>query len=169
MSQHTSVHPGAVHVFDRPTLGWQRTLSAASPRPGDFFGHALAVSGTTLVVGAPGDDTDAARGGAAHLFDLATGHAPRRIANPNAPFVYDSFGFAVAALPDRIVVGAPHDNTAEEVGWDAAFAGTAYVFDLDGTLLQTLLGSSAPRRTRAAPATARCRRSAAASIAPRNG
>ncbi len=39
-----------------------------------------------------------------------------------------------------MVVGAPFDNTLEESGYDLPYAGTAYVFGLDGVLLQTSFG-----------------------------
>jgi cysteine-rich repeat protein len=132
--------PGAVHVFDRGTLAWKRTITPSDSHGGDFFGHAVATNGTMLVVGAPGTSDGVERAGAAYLFDLETGAQLRRIANPTSPTFYDTFGFSVAALPDRVVIGAPGDDTSEEMGNDAPGAGTAFVFGLDGTMLQTLLG-----------------------------
>lgn len=138
----TSAYAGAVHVFDRATLAWQRTFAASTPTAGDLFGHAVATHGTTLVVGAPGEHPHAAREGAAYLFDLATNALVRRIANPGTELFLDSFGFSVAALPDRVVVGAPWDNTAEELGQDLPGAGTAFAFGLDGALLQQFFGAA---------------------------
>ena len=39
----------------------------------DRFGHSVAISGTTAIVGAPGDDDDGTRSGSAYLFDTTTG------------------------------------------------------------------------------------------------
>ena len=139
--QHSGSEAAAVHVFDRATLAWQRTLRPAAVAPRSFFGHAVATDGTTVVVGAPGEHPSEEREGAAYLFEVATGGLIRRIANPNAPFFDDTFGFSVAALPDRVVIGAPHDDTAaERRGPSRPGGGTTYVFDLDGELLQTFFG-----------------------------
>ncbi len=138
--QHAGSEAAAVHVFDRATLAWRRSLAPPAGGTGSLFGHAVAAHGPTVVVGAPGEHPEAEREGAAYFFDLATGAMIRRIANPRAPFFYDTFGFSVAALPDRVVVGAPWDNTAEELGWDLPGAGSVYAFGLDGTLLQQLFG-----------------------------
>lgn len=134
--QQAGSEAAAVHVFDRATLGWQRALTPPNPSAGSLFGHAVAANGTTIVVGAPGEHAAADGEGAAYLFDLQTGGLRRRIAGPNAPRAHDRFGFAVAAPSDRIVVGAPHDDAEERPG-----AGTASVFDSEGALLQTLIGT----------------------------
>lgn len=138
--QDTGSENAAVHVFDRTTFAWQRTLAPPSLAAGSLFGHAVAANGTTAVVGAPGEHPNAEREGAAYLFDVSTGAMLRRIANPTAHVSLDEFGFSVAALPDRVVVGAPWDNTAEEMGHDLPGAGSIFVFGLDGTPLQQMFG-----------------------------
>jgi cysteine-rich repeat protein len=130
----------AVHVFDRATLAWQRTLAPPALAIGSLFGHAVAANGATVVVGAPGEHPNAEREGAAYLFDVATGTMIRRIANPTAHVSRDEFGFSVAALPDRVIVGAPWDNTAEELGHDLPGAGSIFAFGLDGAELQRMFG-----------------------------
>ncbi|MGI9014891.1 MAG: FG-GAP repeat protein, partial [Phycisphaerales bacterium] len=64
---------GKVHLFRKTLQGYSRTELAASDRQngsGADFGHALALSGDTLVVGAPYDDhsgfTDA---GSVYVFE----------------------------------------------------------------------------------------------------
>lgn len=75
---------GAAYVFNRGGGAWtqQAILKASNPQAGDSFGSALALAGTTLVVGAYREDSNA-RGvnghqadnsapesGAAYVFDL---------------------------------------------------------------------------------------------------
>jgi hypothetical protein len=92
---------------------------------GDQFGRVLDVDAERLVVGAPGDDDQAANNGAAHVFErtsvfvapfveyveLDTLHPCR--ATPGI-----AFGSSVAVRGDRIAVGAP----------SAGAAGTTYTF-----------------------------------------
>ncbi len=53
---------GAARVYFLDEQGqwqWRQTLRAPNPGPGDRFGHAVAISGTRLVIGAPGEDSAA--------------------------------------------------------------------------------------------------------------
>ncbi|MGL4402057.1 MAG: choice-of-anchor D domain-containing protein, partial [Luteolibacter sp.] len=77
---------GAAYVFGRLGSIWsqQGYLKASNTGAGDEFGYSVAVSGNTVVVGAPSEDSStsgvnstpnesAGRSGAAYLFDLGTG------------------------------------------------------------------------------------------------
>jgi hypothetical protein len=92
----------------------------------DYFGRAIAFSGTTLVVGASYDDTAGTDVGAAYVYDLAraTPTVPVRILNPPSPALGDQFGFSVAVSGTRMVAGAPKEDTG------ATDSGSAYVYDL---------------------------------------
>lgn len=77
----------------------------------DLFGASVAISGTTLVVGAPGDDENALDAGSVFVFerDYAAGEIwvqTARLSVPSLAFG-DSFGASVAIEGDVIVVGAP--------------------------------------------------------------
>jgi hypothetical protein len=128
---------GIVKHFRRGDGELLRTLESPAPATGDRFGFSIAVAGTLIIVGAPGDDAAGVDSGAAFVFDGATGahlrtlHAPSPI--PNA-----QFGFSVAARGDDIIVGAPFAGGAQ------ADAGAAYLFDgASGDLLLTFTNDGA--------------------------
>ncbi len=94
-------------------------------RPNARFGSAVALAGTTAVVGAPDDDTPAGMdAGSAYVFGLVNGVWVRQaklLAGDGA--ASDNFGRSVAVAGNTIVVGAPNDDTAF-----GANSGSAYVF-----------------------------------------
>jgi len=120
---------GSVYVYDlssdTPTLPWF-TLTNPSPAEYDSFGAAVAIDGTSVIVGSPGDDTSALNAGSAYVYDLAS-LAPTipllTLINPT-PAANDDFGDSVAISGTRVVIGAPSDDTG------ATGAGSAYVYDL---------------------------------------
>ena len=59
-------------VFDAGSGSLLRTLNNPTPATGDCFGISVAVTGSTVVVGAYSDDTGATNSGSAYLFDAAT-------------------------------------------------------------------------------------------------
>lgn len=141
----------------------QAYVKASNPEASDGFGTAMAISGTTLVVGAPGEDSAAtgadgnqasnaiSGSGAAYVLELVDGawvqRAYLKASNTGAN---DAFGSAVAIDGDIIVVGAPtEDGSSPGVnGADnnaAVDAGAAYVFVRSGdnwTLTDTLKASN---------------------------
>ena len=126
-------HPdqGAVYVFERAGSTWtQRArIHGASGVSGDRFGWSLALSGKSVVVGAPYSEEASApdsgvvyryvlrhvAGGALASFELA------RLTEPN-PAPGDHFGYSVALSGDKVLAGAP--------GRDGAHTdqGAAYAF-----------------------------------------
>jgi VCBS repeat-containing protein/predicted outer membrane repeat protein len=123
---------GTVHVFDATTGRLLCTLANPTPAYRDYFGLSVAVSGNTVVVGTPSDDTGGGDAGAAYVFDATTGRLLHTLANPT-PAVNDQFGSSVTVSGSTIVVGTPSDDTG------ASNAGAAYVFDAaTGSLLRTL-------------------------------
>jgi hypothetical protein len=141
---------GAVYVFRRDRTAWQQEayLKASNTGLGDGFGAALALSGSTLVVGAFSEDS-AGRGpfadqsdnkgdlaGAAYVFDRGQDAVWRQAAYLKAPNAQagDFFGLSVAISGDTVFAAAPQeDSAATGVGGDqnnegAAFSGAAYVF-----------------------------------------
>ena len=144
---------GAVVVFERVGDAWRQEayLKASNTGPGDAFGFAVALSGDTLVVGAPseessatgidGDETsdDAIASGAAYVF-RRTGAAWRQEAYLKASNTDrgDFFGFSVALSGDTLAVGAPEeDSSATNVNGDgtddgASSSGAVYLFEREG-------------------------------------
>jgi HYR domain-containing protein/FG-GAP repeat protein len=150
----SAVTSGAAYVFVRSGTTWsqQAYLKASNTNGGDFFGNSVAISGDTVVVGAPdedshatgvnGDQSDnsAASSGAAYVY-VRTGatwsqEAYLKASNTEAN---DDFGFSVSISGEIIVVGAPgEDSNAIGVNGDqannaASNAGAAYVFVRTGT------------------------------------
>ena len=99
--------PGTVYTYRLGADGrWQERsrLTASDTMRMDDFGHALAMVGNTLVVGAP---RKASSAGVAYVFSRASGTAPwqqrARIAAPAAGM----FGKAVALHGEDLFIGAP--------------------------------------------------------------
>ncbi|MHC4993142.1 MAG: thrombospondin type 3 repeat-containing protein, partial [Planctomycetota bacterium] len=120
---------GAVYVFERRTA-WRRQwdfqgiLTATDAVEGDRFGESVWVEGNTLVVGAPGRESDT---GSAYVFERSGGAwAETSRLTPAGVAPGDGFGSAVSLDESRLLVGAPgSDATATD-------AGAAYVFGWDG-------------------------------------
>ena len=129
---------GSAYVFTRVVGGWTQAgkLTASDPKEDAGFGHAVAVHGDTIVVGAyeedhtdnnnPIDDV-----GAAYVFTRpATGWADMtqmaRLTASDA-VANDEFGTSVAVHEDTIVVGAPEKDTNPDPNVDNA-RGSAYIF-----------------------------------------
>jgi hypothetical protein len=107
----------------------QQKITSTPRGVGAQFGNAVAVSGTTLVVGARFDSTTASQAGAAYVFTLSGGAWTQQavLLAPDGAAV-DKFGYSVAIHNDTIVVGAYQD--------DAGFSdsGSAYVFVRSGSV-----------------------------------
>jgi hypothetical protein len=124
-----AVNAGSAYVYD--LAGATRnvpvvTLDNPDPDTDDYFGNAMAISGTRVVIGASWDDTGASDAGSAYVFDLAGANPTVPVATLNnpAPAEGDYFGSSVAISGTRVVVAAYYDNAG---GTDA---GIAYVYDL---------------------------------------
>ena len=111
-------------IFQRLQQGWQFKAPIGSQgSAGNAFGAAVAVDGTTVVIGAPEDDMAGSNSGAAFVFDVEGDAAVFR--EPVAPMTAQPgarFGAAVAATGGKLGVGAPGP-----VG--GALAGTVTLFD----------------------------------------
>ncbi|MBI2687426.1 MAG: hypothetical protein HYX27_14025 [Acidobacteria bacterium] len=135
-----------------PTFTQEAFLKAANPGTGDEFGRSIAMSGDTLVVGAPGEDSratgvdgdmtdnSATDSGAVYVFvrngTAWTQQAYLKASNTGAG---DSFGYAVAISGDTIIVGAYKEasaatgvNADQTDNWIPE-TGAAYVFVRNGT------------------------------------
>lgn len=148
----SAVLAGAAYVFVRSGTSWsqQAYLKASNTGVWDYFGSAVAVSGDTVVVGAPMEDSgtqgvnstpnDAvADAGAAYVFvrNGTTWSQQAYVkASNNDPAA--RFGFSVAASGDLVVVGANWENSGttginSTPNTSASRSGAAYVFERNGT------------------------------------
>jgi FG-GAP repeat len=131
---------GAVVVFVRAGDTWveQQTLVPSDGAQGDSFGESVALSGDSIVVGAPDDDDAGFRSGAAYVFVRVAGvwtEEAKLLADDGSP--YDELGIAVAIEGDTVVAGAPenHDTSGTLPGSAYVFIRSAGSWTLDATLL----------------------------------
>lgn len=114
---------GSAHLFDAQTGQELLVLQPNDPVDDASFGLAVAIWKEFAIVGAPGALVKNKARGAVYLFDLATGQQRRKIVASDGE-LYDSFGSALAARGDRLLVGA--------IGVDdkGDGSGAAYLLDL---------------------------------------
>jgi hypothetical protein len=153
---------GTVHVLVRNGTNW--SYQATLPSNGgigvgedfaslaDQFGASVAISGDTIVVGAPSEDSNATEvngsgtndlafnSGAAYVFARSgTNWTQQAYLKASNTGTNDFFGASVAVAGDRIIIGATgEDSNARNLNGDGANnlapgAGAAYVFASSGT------------------------------------
>ena len=153
-ANNSATNSGAAYVFVRSGTEWsqQAYLKASNTGANDYFGLSVAVSGDTIVVGAPneasnatgvnGDGTDnrAFGSGAAYVFVRSgTNWSQQAYLKASNTGSGDHFGGAVAVSGDTAVVGADFENSAAtgvndgQTDKSARWAGAAYVFVQSGT------------------------------------
>lgn len=122
---------GSAYVFTVSGTVWsqQAKLIAADSATQDFFGSSVAISGTSAVVGSPGDDTPGGTdAGSAYVFTRAgTVWTQNTKLTASDGDGIDQFGAAVAIEGDLILVGAENDEQ------NGPNAGSAYLFQRTGT------------------------------------
>ena len=87
------------------------------------LGFSVAMDGGVMAVGSPYDDIGGEDSGVVWIHDANSGALLHRLDNP-LPLPESYFGWSVAVSGNRVVIGAPEDNTG------ASDAGIAYVYDL---------------------------------------
>jgi hypothetical protein len=124
---------GAAYVFEAGARTARLTASDSSAW--DELGHAVAIHGTTILAGAPGDDDDGFGSGAVYVYRRSattgttgvTWTAATETLKLTAPDAAedDRFGWSLALDATTALIGAPHES-------DAGFwAGAAYLVSLD--------------------------------------
>ncbi len=162
---------GAAYVFVRNTSGpvplWSqqaylKPAAVGTTERTDIFGLSVAISGDTVVVGAPGEDSStlgvnttpnelASSAGAAYVFVRSAGAWSQRAylkpAAVGTAQAGDFFGDAVAVSGDTVLVGANFESsstlgvngTPDDLGFNA---GAAYVFVLPPSVVNVTVNSS---------------------------
>lgn len=120
---------GAVYIYDLDG-NFLRKILAADGFAGDYYGIRVAVGSGRIVVSAYLDDDLGADSGSVYIYDL-DGNLIKKITAPDGA-AGDLFGSYVAAGSGRIVVGAIGDDLP------TANAGSAYIYDLNGTFIRKL-------------------------------
>jgi hypothetical protein len=123
-----NIAQGAAYIFNRQGGSWTETqkLIASDGQANAIFGHSIALSGSTIVVGAPFDTISGnALQGSAYIFNRQGGtwsETQKLIASDGVEF--NLFGLSLALSGSTIVVGA---QTATINGNLAQ--GAAYIFN----------------------------------------
>jgi len=152
-SDNSLARAGAAYVFVRTGTTWSQEayLKASNTEAGDWFGRTVAISGDTIVIASPGEDSNATgvNGNEADNSSLDSGALYVFVRNAGvwAQVAYlkasntganDQFGISLAMDRDTIVAGAwTEDSDAVGVGGDglndnASESGAAYVFFRSG-------------------------------------
>lgn len=133
---------GAVYVFTQPGSGpWANAtqtaeLTASDGAGTDLLGYSVAISGTTIVAGAPQHTVSANAQGALYQFEQPTGGgyvdaaAPASVTAGDAA-ADDMLGYNIVASGDTILAWAPKIRSPTTTG-------AAYVFAPPSTLPPTL-------------------------------
>jgi hypothetical protein len=143
-----TIDPIAQQAFLKPA-------AVGTTQAGDWFGYSVAVSGDTVVVGAPQEDSSslginstpneaAGASGAAYVF-IRSGSVWSQQAYLKPAAVGpggqtgDHFGWSVAVSADTVVVGAPEEDSAttginSTPNEGATDSGAAYVFIRSGSV-----------------------------------
>jgi hypothetical protein len=118
---------GAAYLFDR-NGNLLRTINNPTPEPDDWFAFEVRSVQDKILIGAENDSTAGPGTGSVYVYDQQ-GNLLKTISNPNPGFD-DKFGRRMIGVGDRILVTAQEDDTR------SINAGTAYLFDQEGNLLQ---------------------------------
>jgi hypothetical protein len=151
----SAVGSGAVYVFVRSGSTWtqQAYIKATNTGTGaleDWFGIAVSISGNTLVVGAPNEDSSttginstanesAPDSGAAYIFTrTGTTWSQQAYLKPGAVGTSqngDLFGLSVSISGDTVAVGAPYESSSSGTtpNESAVNSGAVYIFTRSGS------------------------------------
>jgi hypothetical protein len=120
---------GVAYVYTRSAVGaWSQTQKLVAPdgTTDEWFGSRVAISGDTVVVGAPWDTVAGPESGSAYVFARSPMGvwAYQQKLTGSSEATGDYFGNVVAVSGDTIVVGSPGDDPIVA----APGSGSAYVF-----------------------------------------
>ncbi|WP_295449705.1 Ig-like domain repeat protein, partial [uncultured Thiodictyon sp.] len=148
-SNNSALSAGAAYVFVRSGTNWtqQAYLKASNTQAGDQFGWRVAVSGDTVVVGAPYEDSNAtgvdgnqgdnsaSSAGAAYVFVRgATTWTQQAYLKASNTGIGDQFGLSLAVSGGTVVIGTDLESSnatgvdGNQSNNSASSAGAAYVF-----------------------------------------
>ena len=127
---------GKAYIFDATTGSLLHTLdNPITSSVNALFGSSVSISGTTVVVSAPGQQVGGdLSSGKAYIYDAITGTLLHILDNPNASGTpaYDQFGNSVSISGDNVIVGAHYED-------NSANSGRVYIFNTtSGALLHTI-------------------------------
>jgi hypothetical protein len=138
---NTASEAGAAYIFELSGGSWTQTekIVASDRAADDYFGSSVSISGDKAIVGAYGEDEDAAGintasyAGSAYIFELSGGswtQTEKIVASDRA--ADDYFGYSVSISGDRAIVGAFREDQNAALISSKSSAGSAYIFELSG-------------------------------------
>ena len=117
-------YAGRAYAFSAKTGALISDLVSPNAQTEGEFGYSVAVSGSTVVVGAWGESVSGySEAGRAYTFNATTGAMINTLTSPNLQYE-GLFGVSVAVSGSIVVVGAPAESASGHV-----YAGNAYTFD----------------------------------------
>ena len=126
-SNGDSFAQGSAYVFVRSGTVWQQQakLQAGDGAAEDSFGSAVAITGGTVIIGAPFDDVDSHDNqGSAYIFTRAgTVWSQQTKLTASDGAANDQFGFSVTVGGNTFIAGAPLNDISENPD-----QGSAHVF-----------------------------------------
>ncbi|MGH7187265.1 MAG: FG-GAP repeat protein, partial [Pseudomonadota bacterium] len=125
----TKSNQGSAYVFVRNGAGWTQSaqLFAHDGAADDHFGSSVAISGDTIVIGAPFlTYSGNSRQGAAYFF-VRSGGAWTLQARPFGDALGDQFGSSVSISGNRMAVSSPHDYVGQN-----PFQGSVTIYTRSG-------------------------------------
>lgn len=123
---------GHVYEFNTNNGALIRTFTSPNVVAGGSFGYSVAMSGSVVAVGAPGETANAS--GDAYAFNASTGALLSTLTSPN-PQSGAQFGYSVAVSGSTVVVGANYESVN-----GLSQAGGAYEFNAKtGALVYSLI------------------------------
>jgi hypothetical protein len=135
------VRTGGVYVF-KTSGAFVRAIYPADGVLDDDFGRSVAITGNTLIVGAPSRDQSGFNAvGAVYLYNLTTGAFIRRIDAPAPLNTASGWGSAVAGDGDLVVVGAPFYD-----GGAGADTGAIFTHRISTNTTSAIVSGSAANR-----------------------
>lgn len=141
----SAANRGSVYVFVRVGTTWiaGNKLLAPDGLAGDRFGHAVAIEGDTVIVGAPYDDNGSSPDHGSASVYIRTGGSwilQQKLLAPDSA-AFNSFGQSVAVSGETVLIGAPFGDAG---GFGDQGAAYAYVrSNASWTLQAKLIASDA--------------------------
>ncbi len=119
---------GAAYIYRREANTWvfEQKIVASDGALGDQFGFSVAISGDTIIVGAPGvPGATGVSEGATYIFVRTAGvWTEQARLTATSPMTLDAFGTSVAISGETALIGVPGDDDLAGVDQGSAFVFT---------------------------------------------
>lgn len=121
---------GSAYIFNKDGT-FINKLVPSDGATGERFGYSIAVSGTTIVVGAYRDNDSGSQSGSSYIY-TTSGNFVKKILAPDGA-ANQRFGRSVAISTTKVIIGADRDSE------NGSTSGAAYIFNTSGDYIQKLL------------------------------